>query len=62
MHQIAHDINDISAEMINGIELRKNISSEIFIKSYINAFKAKKVFGEDSATYDLLEKAILKML
>lgn len=62
MHQIAHAINDISAEMINGIELRKNVSSETFIKSYINAFKAKKVFGEDPTIYELLEIIIIKIL
>lgn len=62
MQKLTVSINDIAEDMTRSAALTQKISVETYVSKCMDVFKKRQILGDNSLTYDYLEKAFILMM
>ena len=62
MQKLTVSINDIAEDMTRSAALTQRISVDTYVSTCMDVFKKRQILGDNSLTYDYLEKAFILMM
>ena len=62
MQKLTVSINDIDEDMTRSAGLTQKIRIETYVSKCMDVFKKRQILGDNSLTYDYLEKTFILMM